>query len=249
METGSQNAVEITQDDLRAQAERADPALSSTTWDITPEVSSTDPSRHTRGMRQVSDKINIIGLIEAIDPTDDLPSDAQLHATRAIRNALRLGRHVAYNYLERANVPESTRGLPDALRAVAIEKNRSAAAIMNFVIAQYLLWDMCELSADNTFLGTVAAEVNEVNLERPMQALRCATYYLGKHIERNVQSDDAQLAATIYRFAESLRDATVSRVSAMVHFEPFTLVTYLLEGTTFSINGFETVDFGATASV
>ena len=245
----NQNAVEITQDDLRKQAESSDPALSSVRWEVAAAVSATDPSRHSRSMRRQADTVSISRLIEAIDSTDDLPSDVQLHTARAIRNALRIGRHVAYDYRDRANVPESTMGLPDTMRTEALEKNNTAAAIMNFVFAQYLLWDMRDLVADNSFLGTVSVSIDEINIERPMQALACATYYLGKHIERNVQGDDAQLVATVYRYAEMLRDETVARTSSLRHFEPFTQSAYLLEDTEFSINGFETVDFGATASV
>lgn len=249
MNPTTQNAVKITKADLVKQRNSADGLLKSVSWSVTPTLDENDPSAYMRQMSKRNETLNITSLVQAIDASDELLSDAQLHTLRAIRGALQVARHVAYNYRERAGVPASAEGLSETLKTEVQEKQVTAGAIAAFVMARYLLWDMQSLVSGNVFLGSINVTVAEVEIKRPMPALGCATFYLAKNIEREVNGDDARLVAAVYRYAELLQEKVLALITPLKHLEAFTQITYLLEDTEFSVSGFDAMDFGVSASV
>lgn len=249
MNANNQNAVEITKSDLDEHRESADNNLKAISWSVTPIFDENDPSAYSKQSQERNEKISLSELINGVDPSDTLPSDVQLHTLRAIRGAIQVARHISENYSERSGVPESAAGFTDQMKTVVLEKQQTASAIAAFVMAQYLLWDMRSLANTSSFLDTVNVTVDEIVLEVPKSTIRCAGFYLAKNIEREVKGDDTRLIAVVYRYAEQLRDEVLARLSSFRHLEAFEQVTYLLEGTDFSVAGFQAVDFGAATSI
>ena len=245
------NAVTITRAELEEKLKGAQDLIKSVSWTVSNDIDFADATTvYVEGMERESEQsIGLIALFEAINPKDELFSDAQMHVLRAIRTGLQLGEHVAGCYSERAGIPDSNRetGLSDAQKTAINIKKQTAAAVALFCFARYVIWDLRELVEGNAFLETVKATIPEVELSRIVPAQRASTFYLGKNIEAKVQGDDGRLVAVVQQFAETLQQEIVNRQGALQHTTAFTDVTYLLEETDFNLHGFEVMDFGSTS--
>lgn len=246
------NAVTITQEELKKQRQDAQALIERVSWKVLSDVDYSDPTNvYVAGLgRERDEQVSLTALFEKLDPSDSLPSDAQMHVLRAIRGGLQIARHVADSYGERAGIPDSNRsaGLTETQLTEINVKKQTSAAIALFCFSRYLLWDLRELTEGNAYLETVTATIPEVELSRLVPALRAAVFHLGKNIETKAQSDDSRLVAIVWRFAERLQLEILNRLGALQHQASFVGVNYLLEGTDFSVHGFDVQSFGGTKS-
>jgi hypothetical protein len=203
------------------------------------------------GSQSATDEVSLLALVTAIDPKDELLSDEQLHTLRAIRRGLQMGFHMAEQFRQRSGAFsfESAHGLSDGQKAELNEKMQTAAAIAVFATARFILWDMKGLTENNTFVGNIPTDFEKVDISSPRSAVMCLVYYLGKHVEKEVNGSDDRLVAAVIGFAQAAEQAILNRQTGLKHTDAFTSVSYTLEETDFSISGFELIDFMGASSM
>lgn len=250
MNQDSLSAIPITKADLQKALEKVAGLIKSVSWSIAPVVDDNDPSYYQKKLEKKEVSVSISELIHAIDPSDDLLSDEQLHLLRAIRCASQVAYHVSKDYMKRAGVPDKMpRGATQAQKTELNEKEQTASAIALFTMTRYILWDIQSLITDNAFLKNVNVQIDEVELSRVIPSLRCATFFFGRAIESESHNDDARLIATVYRYVELLQQEILNRCGALKYVEYFSDVTYQLEESDFAISGFALVDLAGALSV
>lgn len=242
MNSKSLNAVPITQVDLREKMSGAKALIRSAKWEITPTVHKNDPNYHQKMLRKQEVEVSIRGLIEGINVEDDLLNERQNHIIRTIREALQLALHVSGDYGKRAGVPTVIpKGATPLQKTEIKEKEQTAAVIALFVMCRYIMWNLTTDIGNNSFLATVNPEFTDLDLSGVNQSLICGTFFLGRSLEKEMQEDDAKLIAIVYKYAERLQRDMIDRTVSLKHGVPFTDISYQLEGTEFTISGFDTM--------
>ena len=235
------SSIPITPDDLKSQLEEATNLLKSVSWSVEQQLNKADTAAYSRSLEKCEEVVSLSDLINAISEDDDLLSDVQLHALRAVRGAFQVARHVAEDYANRAGIP--AKGGKPGITQIQItefnEKKQTSSAIALFIISRYIIWNMQSLLSDNAFLESVNVSVDEVDISRLVPSLRCATFYLGKNIEKEVHGGDARLVAIVHKYAETLQKEILDRVGSLKHTGFFTDITYHLEDADFAVSGFE----------
>jgi len=245
----AQNSLAVTEADLKNQLDDAQAYLDNSRMSFQLGTGR-KMGTHVRGST-TSDQVSISKIIQSITDDDPLPSDTQLHTLRAVRRGLQMGFHVAEQYRQRSGAAsfDSAHGLADAQKAELNEKMQTAAAVMVYVTARFILWDMRLLSENNSFVGNIPAEFDRMDISTPRSAAMAMFYSLGKHLEKEVNASDDRLVAAVYGFAQVAQDAIINRVSGLKHVESFTSVASTLEDTDFSVAGFEGGAFSGASSV
>lgn len=243
------NSLAVTEADLKGQLEAAQAYLENTRQRVELRATAT-MGTHVRGST-TSDEVSIRRIVESISTDDPLLSDTQLHTLRAIRRGLQMGFHLAEQYRQRSGAAsfETAHGLADAQKAELNEKMQTAAAVLVFSTARFILWDMRLLVENNSFLGNIPSEFGQVDISTPRSAAMAMMYYLGKHLQQETNGSDDRLVAAVYGFAQVAQEAVLNRVPGLKHSELFTGVAYMLENTDFSIAGFEAGSFSGANSV
>ena len=240
MDNKTLSAIPITSEDVKKQLKNAHGMIRSVSWAIVPEVDKSDPSFYQKQMNREEISLNIEELISAVDVDDDLLTYDQLYALRAIRTGLQVAFHVSRDYRKRAGLPDkAVVGRTEVQRTEISEKEQTAGAIALFVFARYVVWHLTPVITNNTFVKNVNVSIDEVDLSRIVDSLKCAIFFLGRSIEREVHGDDQRLVATVYAFAENLQNDIVSRTAALKYIEPYQDVTYQIEDEDFTLTGFE----------
>jgi hypothetical protein len=204
------------------------------------------------GGHSTTDEVGLIAIINGLCKNDPLMTEVQLHVIRTIRTGIELALHLTKQYRLRAGVATSdttAHGLSDTQRTESNEKLQTAAAIGLFVFAQYIRFAMHSHVADNSFVGNVRVTVDQLDIIRPVVALQHAIFNLGKSIEADAGDADARLSAVVNAVAEEVEEQILNRLPGFRHTEPFTSVSYQLEGTDFTLTGFAPVEQGKTGSV
>lgn len=235
------NSLAVTEADLKVQIETAQAYLENARHQVELRSRAT-MGTHVRGST-TTDEVSITGIVKAISVDDPLPSDAELHTLRAIRRAMQMGFHLSEQYRQRSGAAsfDSAHGLADAQKAELNEKMQTAAAIMVFVTARFILWDMRLLVENNSFVGNIPAEFDQMDISTPRSAVMTMMYFLGKHLEKEVNDSDERLVAAVYGFAQVAEETILNRVTGFKYTEPFTSVSYTLENDDFMVAGFEPV--------
>lgn len=243
------NSLAVTEADLKDQLGDAQAYLDNSRMSVQLGAGRT-VGTHVRGST-TTDTVSISKVVQSISTDDPLLSDTQLHTLRAIRRGLQMGFHIAEQYRQRSGAATfgSAHGLADAQKAELNEKMQTAAAVMVYVTARFILWDMRLLSENNSFVGNILAEFGQMDISTPRSAAMALTYALGKHLEKEVNASDDRLVAAVYGFAQVAQDAIINRVSGLKHTELFTSVAYTLEDADFSVAGFEAGAFSGATSV
>jgi len=203
------------------------------------------------GSQTTTDSVSISKLVSSINPEDPLLSDVQLHTLRSIRRGAQIGLHLAQQYRQRSGASEfeSAHGLTDAQKTELNEKMQTAAVVTLWTFARYVIWDMRMLTADNSFVGNIPASYDNIDIAQPRSSIMSVMYYLGTHLQKEINGSDDRLVAAVYSFALAVEETILNRVTGLKHLEPFTSVAYALEETDFSVNGFEQIDLAGSTSV
>lgn len=243
------NSLAVTEADLKGQLDAAQAYLENSRRRV-PSGAQRTMGTYV-GETTASDDVSIKQVVESIATDDPLLSDTQLHTLRAIRRGLQMGFHIAEQYRQRSGAAsfDTAYGLSDTQKGELNEKMQTAAAVMVFVTARFILWDMQPLADNNSFVGNIPAKFDQMDITAPRSATMAMAYHLGKHLEKEVNASDDRLVAAVYGFAQVMQEAILNRVTGLKHVEPFTSVAYTLENTDFSVAGFEAGAFGRTSSV
>jgi hypothetical protein len=187
--------------------------------------------------------LGLTALLYGMTPNDPLPTDAQVHILRTVRSALQVARHVAEDYERRAGVSDrTTKDMTAQQRTERNEKKSTAAVVSLHVFASYLVWGMHDLVKGNAHLGSVPVDIPELEIRKIVPALNCSTFYLAQAIKLHAEGGDDRAAAIVYRYARLLQDEVTQRKGALKHTQHFTDVQYKLEGSSFSVAGFNITD-------
>ena len=203
------------------------------------------------GGQSTSDQVSFSKLVQSMESDDPLLSDVRLHTLHSVRRGMEVGFYMADQYRQRSGSDsfDSAAGLSDSQKAEYNEKMQAAAAVTLFACVRFILWDMRKLTEQNTFVGNISAPFEKVDISTPRTAVMNMMYGLTKVAEKEVNQSDDRLVAVVVEFAQSVAEAILNRQTGLKHLDAFTSVSYTLEGTDFTIAGFEAVDFTKATSV
>lgn len=239
-------AVPVTEQDMKAQLKDANNLVNSASWLVRPEVDKKDPAGYQKANEMKEAQTQIKASIVAMDPLDDLLSEVRLSVLRSIRESFQVARHIAAaDYSSRVGIPQSkdTVSLTTAQNTEINEKRQTAAAIALFVMSRYLIWSLRGLAEDNSYVKSINIQVDEMSFTGIVPAMRCATFHLGKTIEREAMGDESRLVAVVYRYAEILQQKIVDMSPSLKHTDAFREIVYQIEGKDFIVSGFDVVPF------
>lgn len=192
----------------------------------------------------------ILKVAKELNQGDDLFDENVNVALNAVRTGLQIGFHIAYLYgktsgLEALQARRKRNELKlDAEIAEWTKKMEAQAAITLFVAASYVTWKLSGLKAEElsgvnvSFLG-----LPELVLGGQAQATAGVLYHFGAYAS-TVQSGLEFLKLTDMYFRAVLDDVKMQSKSFVESTADFTDKNYRLEGSAFTVSGFEAAASG-----
>lgn len=251
--TAPQSGTPIPRAELEQFTERANRLLMSVKWTPRPDAFMKEKAaegalvwRESTTSQPAQEEVLPLKLAHAVCKDPLILSDGVHHAVKAVRDGLRIGMHLSKAYtkfsgLDQLITVNSRGGLSEQQKAEFRGKYTTASAVTLFGAAYYVMWELGAALADKR--GGVKRPLPalpEISLQDPVRALDCLIFYYAAIAERSgmVGSEDDFLLYTLSYFEKVVEEVRL-RQSSLLYTEPFTGTTYLLEGSEFSIHGFE----------
>lgn len=252
----------ITEAQLAVQTSKANAMLKSVKWHPkrgamdggSKEVSST-AWRGSSTERAKDEEIRLHILAHKLCGQSSLLTEEVNHVMNVIYSGLRIGMHLSAAYNKFSNlgtlVDQNGRGhLTEAQKTEFRAKYATASAAAVFSAAYYVVWDLTNYKTEE--VGNIQMDfdgVPEVSLKNPARALDCMMFYFGAYVERSgkVNSSLDFVKMALLYFTAVLNEINL-RAESLQYTEPFTSNAYRLEGSDFSVEGFEAeLDNGANS--
>ncbi len=173
---------------------------------------------------------------------DPLPSPVQANVLHGLRRALATALLVSDQYADHTGLAAM---LKDNLEG-KLAKNRSAeftellaasSLISLHVFANMASFLLSSVHADASDISIEVGDVDEVLTDNPQLALTGALWELDQDLAVFVDTDE-KLIPMVTAFLEQLMDKVALRAANTPRLEPFTSVSYRVEGDNFEISGF-----------
>ena len=171
-----------------------------------------------------------------------------------LQEALAIGLWIRDSYYDASGLSilhEKRAGLSAEQRKEYESKQQTATAFMLFSLSYYVVSQLKEKATeDNTVMQNKFAGIPEVSLLSPTKGISCQLFYYDKYMNHPnlINSEQDVIDFSVMYFEAYLNEIT-QRKGALEHTESITDRTYQLEGSEFSIAGWETVFTGSATSV
>ncbi|SOC26650.1 ATP-binding protein [Thalassospira xiamenensis] len=188
----------------------------------------------------VASDFSLVDAIHAVSADDGLPTAAETHILREIREGISIARAVVELFqktteLGRLKALNSATRLTQEQRDAFSEYQYAAGVIMSFVSASYVAWALADYLA-NPAIVDEAPESSEFGFANPIAAQEAFLWELSTVVK--AARSDASLAKIVRDFCVK-RSKAVSLTSVGTRLvEAFVSANYRVEGSEFSINGF-----------
>jgi len=251
----SKEAIPINRAQLNNYLDSANRLLQTVKWRAKPDVlpkesksslaAGTPQWRESAVSQQKEEQVSIIQGAKRAGNDSFLFSEAINHALLSIRCGIQLGAYLSQLYAKASNletlIEQNQRGqLTDTQKTEFRAKYQTASAIALFSLAYYVV---SELENKSDELSNVAVEfsgIPEISLRSPIEAFECSMFYYGLYLEKSSSVlGEKELVKLTLLYFRGLLDELKLRDESLQYTEPFTMRTYKLEGSEFSINGFE----------
>lgn len=192
--------------------------------------------------RGAAEEAGLIAAIHAVSKDDPLPSEGETHVLRVVRSGIAIARAVGDLFETTTELGSLKRRmnaagrLTDAETTLLGELQHSAALVAGFVACSHVAWGLADFMADAA-IAAEAPEPTEFRLDSPPVALAAFAWELAQVVR--AATDDASLAKLVRGHCRAKAEALALRAVAAKHLDRFTGVQYRLEGSEFTVKGFE----------
>jgi len=216
------------------------------------------PSLLAEGSQEQSLSLLLIG--KQLSGDEALNTEEVNHVLNVIRDGLALGWHVSVLYekassldvLKQQNTATAQR-LSSVQHAEFNGKNTVAAAIVLFVSSSYIVHELSMYEeAEVSALNVDFSGLPEVVLRNTTGALQAMLFYFASYCNPQkgfIRTGPEMVKMALHYFNAVLGDISMRKASFVPHDAAFTDVTYQLENSSFSINGFERMNGAGIANV
>lgn len=239
------NLVKVDRDSLRENAGVIDALMKNVDWK-TSKVSfgSDSTSAAQRALTGgVEQKLSLGNFAFRVSDSGFAMSPGINKAFLSVREALLLGLKVSELFEKASNLDamKKERGLSQDRQSEFRDKSNSSSAIFAFTTAYYVLFELANYRDDE--LESVSMEFEglpELDLSSPAMTRKCLLFYYAAFLEKSgkVHNELTFLKMTNL-FFQAVIDEIQARKASLKHLDSFLSTGYKLEGTEFSIQGFE----------
>lgn len=263
MQTSSPSALTIKPEYLSEFQQRANGFLAKVEWRPKPGIlSQPAPSeaslyryRESSLAPALPETVSLLKLARSLSRDEALLSDDLNHILQVLRQGLKLGMYLSKSYTEASGLErliELNRrgGLTDSQTVEFRGKYHTASAIMVFVTAYYTLFALQSYKAEAVSgIKLDFPGLPELSLQNPVQATQCLLFYYGMFLDSREVTGDLECLKMTQLYFQAVLDELKLREGSLEHTEPFTERSYQLEGSDFSVNGFEVNLSGSARSI
>lgn len=244
----SANALPIAEQDLNRFVELATGFLNLVEW--TPSraaIAAVEPETDRPRFRStvvdtpLPQKMSVMEVAKVISKENFLLSADMNYLMHALRRGMQIGMHVAEVYEKHSGLGELMTGnganrLTDTEKTAFRAKNQTKAAIAAFVLSSYVTWQLSSYKTEEVErVKATIDRIPEMPLLNAPSSFKCLMFYLGTTIKSAVTGWEALKLAKLY-FARVMDEIKLTKLD---YPDPFTSVTYKLEGEGFTVQGFE----------
>lgn len=221
--------------------------LKSGAKDFTAGVKAWRPSLDI-GTQKPAEQLSLIKIARALSRDANLMSEDANCVLLTLREALCIGLHLGQQYYKAAGLNElrAANGagqLSGVQKAEFAQKQNTASAITVFCAAAYVSWKLGSYKQDKvSALPVEFMGVPELDLTNPISALKCCMFYLAAYLDPDrarLVHTDLEMVRMAIRYCEAVLNEVKTREPSLKYAEPFTSVSYQLEGTDFVVAGFD----------
>jgi hypothetical protein len=243
----SANAIPVKPKDLEKYLELATNYLNLIDWVPAKESPAPNPSgkpvfRSTvMADARPAEKMSILEVAKSISKEGFLLSVDLNFLLHTMRTGLQFGMHIAEAYEKHSGLSELSTGnaqsrLSDSEKTAFRAKNQTKAAVAAFVFSLYVVGKLSSYKSDEVEKVKLTIDgPPEMPLQNAPNTLKGLLFYYGRAISKAETGFEAIKAARLY-FGRVMDE--IKRMS-FDYAEPFTSVTYKLEGEEFIVSGFE----------
>jgi len=194
-------------------------------------------------------KMNLAKTVADIKPrissdTLVLP-DGMNHTINVLQLGLQIGFYMAENFAKSTRLrileEHNTGGtLSPADEQLLREKRNSQTIVTLFSLCRYVVWSLKKYHPERlSSITKGVGAIPDISLMSPQSGIACCLFYLNRILDNptSVNSDDEFVKIVLLYFELMLEELQV-RAKALKHLDSFTHSTYQLEGSEFSLNGF-----------
>lgn len=255
----SANAIPVSETDLKRFIEQASGHLNLVEWIPAKEaLASADLSSGRPRYRPsmvletvTAEKMSIMEVARVISKEGFLLTTDLNYLMHTLRRGMQLGMHIAEAYEKHSGLGELVSGnagnrLSDNEKIIFRAKNQTKAAVAAFVFSSYIVWKLSSYKSEE--VERVKATIDglpEMPLINAPATLKCLLFYFGRVISKAETGFEALKLAKLY-FARVMDEIKLIKLD---YAEPFTSITYKLEGEDFAVDGFEIASVAAAVSV
>ena len=194
------------------------------------------------------EELSLIKVARSLSQDPNLMSENANYVLLAIREALCLGLHLGQQYFKASGVLElqtlnSTGRLAEAQKAEFSAKQNTSSAITVFSAAAFLAWRLGSYKEDKVAAVSVDFHgLPELDLSNPMLAVKCFLFYLTAYLDPDktgLVKNDLTMVKMALHYSNAVLAEMKMRAAALKYAEPFTEVSYQLDGTDFVVAGFD----------
>ena len=189
-----------------------------------------------------AEEASLTGAVRAVFSDDPLPNEAETHVLRVVRSGIAVSRAVLDLYGKTTELDALKRRhneagrLGEADSTLFSELQYSASLIGSFVACSYVAWGLAGFLSDAA-IAAEAPEPAEFRLDNPPLATAAFVWELSQVVK--AARDEASLAKLVRDHCARKAEALALRATAAKHLDRFTGVQYRIEGSDFTVKGFE----------
>lgn len=243
----SQEAHLIKHDSLAAHDVLVDSLLKSVEWHA--KRGHTQPSNElekikaliTDGHQQQS--LSIAAFAIGLGESKYLMPEGVNKALLIVRNAIRVGKYVSDQYAKASSIDllRTRSNLSAVEQSEFTKKSNTASAVFAFVSAYYVLFELSQYKPEQVSnIQMDMGALPELSLTSPGNTRNCIMFYYAAFLEKSglVQNELDFIKLTLLYF-ESIIDEIKLKAESLEYTAPFESQAYKLEGSEFSLSGFE----------
>ncbi len=185
---------------------------------------------------------SLIAAVNAVTKDDPLPTEGETHVLRTVRTGIATARAVVSLFETTTELAALKRQLNEGGRLTAEATTRmaelqgGAAIIAGFVACSYIAWALADFMADSA-VPVEVPEPAEFRLDNPLTALEGVVWELSVVV--GAAKDDPTLARIVREHCGGKAAAFALRAMGVGNLDRFTGSQYKVEGTEFTVKGFE----------
>jgi hypothetical protein len=246
--------------DLEANGEWANGVMKNATWRAQRKVRRTDGKLITDMVRpgeQFEDTVHLVQLSEELSGGSAILRPEINKVLVSIRDGICIGLHLAMQYSKRSSLDvlqQRNRAgqLSEPEKAEFGAKVTTSSAVALFAAAAYVVNQLATYEQSKiSGIKVDFAGAPELSFRNPQSALQCLLWHFGRYCtpEAAVVNNNLEMVKLALLYFESVISEVHDKRDSFMHTEAFTEAAYRLEGTDFTVKGFEINRHTANVSV